>query len=171
MEDIKMDLRLFFEQDEEKDLKTSSLGEEPGEEEEYDIGEEGGDFSEGESFDDSQEKYTPKTPEEIGKLYELKKIYFRLIALQSYLSDFSDEKFFKIRNYILEASDLFLIISKNMEIFKSELDEIIILYYKFLKTVYMIVKKIIKTKKLDDMGGEQLQKLIHKIHQTNIEQK
>ena len=106
-----------------------------------------------ENFDDSEDnygdediEYSPKTPEEIGKVFEMKKILYRLIALQSYLSDFADDELYKIRSYIAEAIELFLVISKNIEIFKEDFNDIIVLYYKFLKAAYFQIRRHIEEK-------------------------
>lgn len=86
----------------------------------------------------------PKTPGELGKIYELKKIYSRLTSMESYLSDESDKELLDIRTVVSQAIELFEVISANIDSYKEKIDEIIIMYYKFLKEVYSQVKDIYK---------------------------
>lgn len=87
-----------------------------------------------------QEEEEPKTAGEIGRIYELKKIYARLTSIESYLAHESDSELLKIRTVISQAIELFEIISANFDSYKEKLDEIIVLYYKFLTEVYNTVR-------------------------------
>lgn len=82
-----------------------------------------------------------KTAGEIGRIYELKKIYSRLTSIESYLGNESDQELLEIRNYVSKGIELFEIISANFNSYKDKLDEIIVTYYKFLMEVYDTVKK------------------------------
>lgn len=83
----------------------------------------------------------PKTSTEIGRIYELKKIYTRLTALESYLSNEGDSELLKLRHTISKSIELFEVLSSNFDSYKNKLDDIIIMYYKFLKESYNMVKK------------------------------
>lgn len=87
-----------------------------------------------------------KTAEEIGRIYELKKIYTRLIAIDSQLSFSSDIIVVKLRAYISKAIDLFETLIHNVSTFKDKIDEIIIMYYNFLSEVYSLLKRYYKIK-------------------------
>lgn len=93
------------------------------------------------------------TAEEIGKIYELKKIYQRLITMESYLGSNSDIVLLKVRNYVSQVIDLFNTLISNITTFKADLDKIIILYYMFLRSVYSLVEKYF-TKKEDLLDKE-----------------
>lgn len=89
---------------------------------------------ESEQFDDT----------EIGRIYELKKIYSRLISVESYLSSIDAGELIDLRNYISQAIDLFQTLIYNIDKFMEEIDNIIILYYKFILSVYETLKKYFK---------------------------
>lgn len=70
----------------------------------------------------------------VDKVYRLKKIYAKLIAISRLLEYHSDEKFDDLRNEVLEAIDLFHIIVSNFDSFKDKIDDIIKSYYKLLQS-------------------------------------
>jgi len=88
-----------------------------------------------------------KNASEIGRIYELKKIYTRLTTIESYLSDSSDPDLLRIRLLVSKSIELFEILSANIPSYKppkaekGTIDEIIIMYYKFLDKVYESVAK------------------------------
>jgi hypothetical protein len=83
-----------------------------------------------------------KDPTELGRIYELKKIYSRLTAIEGYLGDESSKELLQIRSYVSQAIELFEVVSSNFNSYKDKLPEIIVMYYKFLKEVYHQVKEI-----------------------------
>ena len=88
----------------------------------------------------------PVDAEEVGRIFELKKIYARLLSIESYLSTSSDIILLKLRKYISEAIELFQTLIANHKIYKPQLDEIIVQYYTFLENVYMILSAYYKIK-------------------------
>jgi hypothetical protein len=82
-----------------------------------------------------------KSDKEIGRIYELKKIFSRLVSIESYLSVSSDENILLLRNYVVKAIELFKMLIDNVNSFQDKIDEIIIMFYQFLKRVYIILKK------------------------------
>jgi len=93
-----------------------------------------------------QEEEEPKTSEEIGRIFELKKIYSRLIAIEEYLGDTSDVILIRVRNFVSHGISLFETLISNIDSFKDKLDEIIVMYYEFLERVYMILKRYYEIK-------------------------
>ena len=87
-----------------------------------------------------QQQEKPKTSLELGKIYELKKIYSRLTSIESYLSNDASQEMANIRNFVSQAIELFEVISANFDSYRDKLDEIIIMYYKFILVVYNAVK-------------------------------
>ena len=81
----------------------------------------------------------PKTAEEIGRIFELKKIYARLIAVEEFLSFSPDETLVKLRDYISKSIELFETLISNVDSFKDQIDDIIVMFYKFLESVYEIM--------------------------------
>lgn len=97
------------------------------------------------------EEEEEKTATELGRLYELKKIYARLTSIESYLGNESDQNLLQIRNCVSKSIELFEIVSSNFNSYKDKLDEIIVMYYKFLMEVYNSVKSFYnKQKQLGD---------------------
>jgi hypothetical protein len=98
-------------------------------------------------------------PSQIGRIYELKKIYTRLTTIESYLSDSSDPELLRVRLLVSKSVELFEILSSNLKTYqpptspKETLDEIIIMYYKFIKQVYESVAKYFKNKKEKMIGS------------------
>jgi len=76
----------------------------------------------------------------LGRVYELKKIYSRLTSLESYLSNESAPVLSKLRSFVFKAIEMFEVIVSNFSSFSDRIDEIIIIYYKFLKRIYLTVR-------------------------------
>jgi len=117
----------------------------------------------GGGFGMEEDPLVSKTPSELGRIYELKKIYTRLTTIESYLSESSDPDLLRIRLLVSKSIELFEILSSNIPIYrppkapKERLDEIIIMYYKFLKQVYESVAKYYKAKQIS-LDGDGLKK-------------
>jgi len=97
-----------------------------------------------------------KTSEEVGRIFELKKIYSRLLSIESQLSFSSDIILQKLRKFVSDAIELFELLISNVNAYKKEIDEIIIMYYDFLQEIFEILKKYYKNKQHDDK--EQIKK-------------
>lgn len=93
------------------------------------------------------EEEEPLTPSQIGRVYELKKIYTRLSALENTLQNVTDTEMIEIRNLISKATDLFKTLASNFEVYKDRLDDIIIIFYKFLDISYKKVRDYFKNNK------------------------
>jgi hypothetical protein len=87
-----------------------------------------------------------KTAEQVGRIFELKKIYSRLLAIESQLSFSSDIVLLKIRKFVSDSIELFETLISNIDAYKDDVDEIIVMYYSFLEQLYEIMKKYYKNK-------------------------
>ncbi|MBY9000056.1 MAG: hypothetical protein KGD64_04010 [Candidatus Heimdallarchaeota archaeon] len=87
-----------------------------------------------------------KTPHQLGRIYELKKIYTRLTSIESYLASEADPELTEIRRYVSQSIELFEILASNIDSYKEKMDDIIISYYKFLKEIYFKIKDYYKEK-------------------------
>lgn len=83
---------------------------------------------------------TPQTADELGRIFELKKIYRRLLSIEAYLSFSSDPELAEISSYVSKAIEFFELLSSNLPQFKDKIDGIIIVFYEFLKTIYDSLK-------------------------------
>jgi len=92
------------------------------------------------------------TSTEIGRVYELKKIFSRLTSIEAYLSDSSDLTLLKLRNYVSQALEMFEILINNIDSFKDQIDDIIIMYYKFIEMVYVLLNKYYVDQEKEDEG-------------------
>lgn len=92
----------------------------------------------------------PLSAENVGRVFELKKIYSRLLSIESQLSFSSDVILLKLRKFISKAIELFETLISNIDSFRNEIDGIIVIYYDFLKQVYLILKKYYKIKEKED---------------------
>jgi len=91
-----------------------------------------------------------KSPHQLGRIYELKKIYARLTSIESYLSSEADPELTEIRKYVSQSIELFEIVASNIDAYKEKMDEIIISYYKFLKEIYYEIRDYYKEKSSED---------------------
>lgn len=82
--------------------------------------------------------------ENVGKVFELKKIYSRLLSIESQLSFSTDLVLLKLRKFISKAIELFETVISNIASYRKEIDGIIVLFYAFLKQVYSIMKRYYK---------------------------
>lgn len=75
---------------------------------------------------------------QIGRVYELKKIYTRLLAIESYLNRASDDDdiITNLRKKVGEAINLYEVVISNYEQYKDKIDDIIIGFYKFLDKIH-----------------------------------
>jgi hypothetical protein len=87
-----------------------------------------------------------KSPHDLGRIYELKKIYARLTSIESYLSSEADPELTEIRKYVSQSIELFEIVASNIDSYKEKMDDIIISYYKFLKEIYYKIRDYYKDK-------------------------
>jgi hypothetical protein len=104
-------------------------------------GDVGGELGMGMGMEEEQ-----KSPHELGRIYELKKIYTRLTSIESYLASEADPELTDLRKYVSQSIELFEILASNIESYKDKMDEIIISYYKFLKEIYFEIRNYYKTK-------------------------
>jgi len=86
----------------------------------------------------------PLKPVELNRMYELKKIHSRLVTIENLLSTSEDISSIKIKQVIMQASDLFQHIILNFDQYSERIDEIIIMYYKFLDYLYNTVVEYFK---------------------------
>jgi hypothetical protein len=81
------------------------------------------------------------TSSQLGRIFELKKIYSRLTAIESFLSRSINQSMLTLRKYVSQAIDLFEIVISNMPQYQDKLDDIIVTFYKFLQYVYESIRK------------------------------
>lgn len=92
------------------------------------------------------------TPKNLGRLYELNKIYYTLKTLDVFLLKLPEVDVIKLRNVSSEALDIFKVIVDNLQVYveKEMIDDIIISYYKFIKRLMWVIEKFYREKKRDD---------------------
>ena len=95
----------------------------------------------------------PKDPQELGKIYELKKIYSRLVSIESYLSNSSDLTLLKLRNHVSQAIELFETLAANIKSYEGKINDIIITFYEFIEMVYKILRIYYDKKRKEDKRG------------------
>jgi len=82
----------------------------------------------------------PLTFSQIGRVFELKKIYSRLTSVETFLARTTDEQMLEIRKMVGQSIDLFELVISNFTQYKEKVDEIIVTYYEFLDSVYSSLK-------------------------------
>lgn len=91
-----------------------------------------------------------KTSTELGRIYELNKIYYRLYTINKFLKNVSDEKLQSIKKMVSEAFDIYRLILNNIDSYKDKVDDIILKYYEFISNLVLII---------DDYYKNQYQKI------------
>lgn len=81
----------------------------------------------------------PKTPKELGRIYELNKLYNKLYVINSILNNTPDEEITELRKMVRESFNIFRLILNNLDSYKEKIDEIILKFYEF---VGQVVKQI-----------------------------
>jgi len=105
----------------------------------------------GDGFDDLMGDQKPQTPEEVGRIYELKKIYRRLLNIEEYLIHKTDPVLIKLKKYVTQSIQLFELLASNIMMYKEKVDDIIISFYKFTLLVYKILKKYYEKEKKGEL--------------------
>ena len=91
-----------------------------------------------------------KDPEYIGRTFTLKKIYSRLVSIDSYLEGSSDVKLLRLKKYVSSSLELFQILIFNLRSFQDKIDKIIVLFYEFLLLIYRILSQYYREKEDDE---------------------
>ncbi|MCF7927443.1 MAG: hypothetical protein K9L74_07735 [Candidatus Izimaplasma sp.] len=89
---------------------------------------------------------------EIGRIYELKKIFSRLISLETFLSSANEDVLIKLASYANDAINLFKLVIENIDQFIDDIDNIIISFYEFLDISYKLLKKHYDKLNQDEQG-------------------
>jgi hypothetical protein len=96
--------------------------------------------------DQQLEEPWSSTASYLGRVYELKKIYTKLLSLSDLLEHISDSKFDQVEQSIREAIDLYHIVVDNLEKFDDKVDDIVVNFYDFLKEILANIEELIKEK-------------------------
>lgn len=138
----------FNEQEEEQEeeetpvegTETSEEGTEAyqGSEEEYPVDE----TQPQEGYVDPEEQLS-----DVDKVYRLKKLYAKLLAVSKILDHYSDESFEDLQKKVLESIDIFHIIMSNYDVFKNKINPIIKSFERLLQTSVEEIEKLTKVNK------------------------
>jgi hypothetical protein len=85
-----------------------------------------------------------KTPSELGRIYELNKIYKRLYVINKFLKNTSDERLQKIKKMVSEAFDIYRLILNNIKSYKDKIDDVILQYYEFISHLVLALEDYYK---------------------------
>ena len=102
----------------------------------------GGDMAGMGGMGEQEEKLTSS---QIGRVFELKKIYSRLSSVESYLSRATDQSILELRKYVSQSIDLFEVVISNYDQYKENVDDIIIQFYEFLDVIYSSIRTYYKS--------------------------
>lgn len=85
-----------------------------------------------------------KTPGDIGKVHELKKVHQRLLAISHLLSTMSHPRYEKLHDDVNKALDLYKIIARNLDMFQNKFDIILIKFYKIIEKILDETEEAVK---------------------------
>ncbi len=86
-------------------------------------------------------QYVKLDSSDLGRVYEMKKIYSRLTSIEAYLAESTDQNLIELRRNVGRAIDLFEVVITNISKFKDKIDPIIVTFYEFLDQSYGALKK------------------------------
>ena len=80
------------------------------------------------------------TEQEIGRIYELKKLYARLLAILQFLQTSNDTSLVNLSVQVEKAVDLFELLVNNLEKYIDDIDKIIVSLYRYISAVYAAIE-------------------------------
>jgi len=84
---------------------------------------------------------------ELGRVYTLKKIFHKLLIINNILLENNDSDLNQIKNMVKNSLELFTLVIDNIQLYKEQIDDIILKYYKFLERLITILNKYYKIKR------------------------
>ena len=91
-----------------------------------------------------------KTSSELGRIYELNKLYTRLYTVHSLLRNTSDPKLINVKQLVGETFDIFKLILNNIPSYKDKIDDVILTYYDFISNLVITLDKYYKEKSVKE---------------------
>ena len=89
-----------------------------------------------------------KTSTEIGRIYEVRKLYHRMTVLNNFLRNNPDNSLEPIKKIIGEAYDILNIVINNIKSFKDKIDDVITKYYRLVERALLVLEKHYKDKSI-----------------------
>jgi hypothetical protein len=78
---------------------------------------------------------TLKTSTSLGRIYTLRKLYYRLAGIDNILSNTTNKELAKLAEVASEVFSIFKMIIINLKSYKDNIDNIIVMYYEFIKEI------------------------------------
>jgi len=78
---------------------------------------------------------------QLGRTFEIKHLYHRMLSIRNHLEIFVEEEFDDIKAYLSKGIELFELVIDNYAKYEDKIDDIILLYYEFIKNIYEVTKK------------------------------
>ena len=96
-------------------------------------------------------------PEFIGRIYEMNKIYYFLKSMDNLLLRIPTNDTIKLRNLVSKTIDLFELVVDNLPSYKDQIDDIIVMFYRFLKRLSAVMEKYYNSKKIEQKQKDKQQ--------------
>jgi len=114
----------------------------------------------------------PRTSEQIGRLYEMNKIYARLYAIDKILKTIADEKLEKTKKTMNDAFDIYRMVLNNYSKYKDKMDEIILRYYDYIGSLTNELKDYFESRETKNQrDNEKLEKESEEIKNIFLKKK
>ena len=81
---------------------------------------------------------------EIGRIYELKKLYARLLSILQFLQSSAETSLVELAQQVEQSVDLFELLVDNLDKYIDNIDEIIIALYKYVSGLYTFIRDYFK---------------------------
>ena len=86
------------------------------------------------------------TPSEVGRLYEIQKLFYKLKTIDGILAQSTDDELIKLKKSADDALDIFQMVVDNLPLYKDRLDQVILYFYKYVERVTDVLVKYYKEK-------------------------
>lgn len=93
----------------------------------------------------------------LGRVFELKKIYARLLSISKLLDNYSNIEYNEVNKKVLQSLELFHVIALNLTSFKEKIDDIIVKFYEFVTKILEEIETI--SKKVESQDKQRQSKL------------
>ena len=86
------------------------------------------------------------TPSEVGRLYEIQKLFYKLKTIDGILAQSTENELIQLKKSADDALEIFQMVVDNLALYKDRLDQVILYFYKYVERVTEVLIKYYKEK-------------------------
>jgi hypothetical protein len=92
---------------------------------------------------------------DIGRIYTMKQLYYKLLAIDNVLKRHNDEELEKAKKTISKTLAMFSLVVDNLKVYKEDIDDIILKFYRFVERFVTDLDAYMKQKKSDKKENDE----------------